>query len=212
MSRVVLALELIAAVAVALAVHGGTQAFVADRLGDPSARRWGRRTLDPRRGYDRFGSVVLPALGILLAVAGTYAAPVFAYSTAVPLDEARLGWRRSVVAILSGPVAMLALAAGGGLVVRAAGVATTVGAAAAILVWIVASMAVIQCMPIPGLDGARALRWALPPRAAATFEELGQYLPISLIVLFFVLGGTFLRIVGGLTSLVCDAFAGPGIC
>jgi Zn-dependent protease len=130
----------------------------------------------------------------------------------MPLDESRLGWRRSVASLLAGPLADVVLAAVAGAGVRAFGTVSTVGRAAAVVVWVAASMAVIQCMPVPGLDGARALRWALPPRAAATYADLDQYLPLFLIVLFFVLGGTFLGIVGNLTSALCSALAGPGVC
>ena len=212
MNRVLLAVELVVAVVAALSVHGWAQAFVAGRFGDPSPARWGRRTLDPRRGLDRFGTLVLPGLGILLAVSGTASAPVFAYGAPMPLDESRLGWRRSVASLLAGPLADVVLAAVAGAGVRAFGTVSTVGRAAAVVVWVAASMAVIQCMPVPGLDGARALRWALPPRAAATYADLDQYLPLFLIVLFFVLGGTFLGIVGNLTSALCSALAGPGVC
>lgn len=212
MNRFLLAVELIVAVAVALAVHEVARAFVAARLGDPWVRRSGRVSLDLRRGLDRFGTLLLPGLGVLLAVTGIGSIPVFAYATPLPVDEGRLGTRGTVLVAVAGPAADLALAAVAGAVVRATGVASTVGAAAAVAVWVSASMAVVQCMPIPGLDGSRVVRRFLPGNAAAAYGNLDQYLPLFLILLFFVLGGTFLGIVGGLTSAVCGVVAGSGIC
>lgn len=212
MNRFLFGIELVAAVALALAVHEVARAFVAIRLGDPWARRSGRLSLDLRRGLDRFGTLLLPGLGVLLAVAGVGSIPVFAYAAPLSVDEGRLGTRGTVLVALAGPVADLALAGLAGALVRAVGVTTTVGAGAAVLVWVAASMAVVQCMPIPGLDGARVVRRFLPANAAAAYGNLDQYLPLFLILLFFVFGGTFLGIVGGLVSAVCGVVAGSGIC
>ena len=44
----------------ALVLHEFAHAWAADRLGDPSPRRWGRLTLDPRPLIDPFGSLILP--------------------------------------------------------------------------------------------------------------------------------------------------------
>jgi Zn-dependent protease len=63
-------------------------------------------------------------------------------------------------------------------------------------------------MPIPGLDGARLLSRVLPPRAAAVYRNLDQYLVLFTLVIFFVLAGPMLAIVNGLTNIVCRAVAG----
>ena len=55
----------------------------------------------------------------------------------------------------------------------------------------------------------RALRDWLIQRVTAVVMALYT---LFLIVLFFVLGGTFLGIVGNLTSALCSALAGPGVC
>lgn len=212
MSRIVLAVELAVSVALCLAVHGSAQALVADRLGDPTGRRWGRISLDPRRGIDRFGTLLLPGLGILLVAAGYGSAPVFAYATSVPLDEARLGRGRTALALGAGPISVLALGAAAGTLLRGGDLAGELTRAAAVLVWVASTMAVMHCLPIPGLDASRLLRWALPPRAASVYAELDAYLPLFLIVLFFVVGGTFLGIVSRLTSPVCELLSGRAIC
>ena len=44
----------------ALVLHEYAHAFVAVRLGDPTAKRWGRLTLNPKPLIDPFGSLILP--------------------------------------------------------------------------------------------------------------------------------------------------------
>ncbi|MGZ8636050.1 MAG: site-2 protease family protein, partial [Actinomycetota bacterium] len=56
-------------IVLALVLHEYAHAFVADRLGDPTPRRWGRLTLNPKPLVDPFGSVILPALALILIAA-----------------------------------------------------------------------------------------------------------------------------------------------
>ena len=75
----------------ALVLHEYAHAFVAVRLGDPTPKRWGRLTLNPRPLIDPFGSLILPALAlILIAARGQLLLPVFAYAKPMPLDPSYL--------------------------------------------------------------------------------------------------------------------------
>ena len=65
----------------AVIFHEVAHGVVALRLGDDTARRAGRLTLNPLPHIDPFGTVMLPAL---LAFAG---APVFGYARPVPVDH-----------------------------------------------------------------------------------------------------------------------------
>ena len=67
---------------------------------------------------------------------------------------------------------------------------------------------VFHLMPIPGLDGAHLLARVLPPRARHTYENLGEYLPLFVLLVFFLLAGPLLGIVQGLSNLVCRVVAG----
>src|ERR671911_1724359 len=79
----------------ALVLHEYAHAFVAVRLGDPTPRRWGRLTFDPRPLIDPFGSVILPILGlILIAARGAFLLPIFAYAKPLPLDASYLRRQR----------------------------------------------------------------------------------------------------------------------
>src|SRR5918993_3545301 len=79
----------------ALVLHEYAHAFVAVRLGDPTPRRWGRLTFNPRPLIDPFGSVILPILGlILIAARGAFLLPIFAYAKPLPLDASYLRRQR----------------------------------------------------------------------------------------------------------------------
>lgn len=213
-ASLIFAVELAVSIFVALVLHEFAHAFIADRLGDPSPRRWGRLGLDPRRMLDPFGSMLLPGIGVVLAASGSAGLiPVFAYAKALPFDPSALRDRRRgpVLVWLAGPVMNLALAGLAGVVLRTGAGGSLEDAAIAFL-WVNATMAVVQILPIPGLDGSRLLvRW-LPPRPAEVFSGLDPYLPLVILVVFFVLSGPFLGVVRALTSAVCGIAAGPGVC
>ena len=61
-----------------LVLHEYAHAVAADKLGDPTPRRWGRLTLNPKSLIDPFGSIILPGLSLLLVAAGPAANLVLA--------------------------------------------------------------------------------------------------------------------------------------
>src|SRR6185503_3523963 len=83
-----LALYVAIALVPALVLHEYAHAFVATRLGDPTPKRWGRLTLNPRPLIDPFGSLILPALSLILIATGNglLTIPIFAYAKPLPID------------------------------------------------------------------------------------------------------------------------------
>ena len=63
----------------ALVLHEVAHGYAAYKLGDPTAKRSGRLSLNPLKHIDPFGTVLLP---LLLMLAG---GPVFAYAKPVPV-------------------------------------------------------------------------------------------------------------------------------
>lgn len=200
---------------VAFTVHEVASAGAAAALGDPSPARWGRRSLDPRRHADPFGTILLPLIGVGLAATGA-AFPVFAYGRAMPSDPRayREPRRGAVLVAIAGPAAQLLVAAIAGLLVRwAIAMDSRVLAEGAVaLLWVAATMAILHLMPIPGLDGSRIVESFLPPRAAELYRGLDGYLPLFLLAILFVFPGPVLGIAERLTALLCGAFAGAPVC
>ncbi|MEW6059441.1 MAG: site-2 protease family protein [Actinomycetota bacterium] len=210
MEHVKFALYLLVALVPSLTLHEYAHALLADKLGDPSPRRWGRLTLNPRPLVDPFGSVILPGLILVLVASGASSLlPVFAYARPMPLDPSYLRnpARDQVLVWLSGPSANLGLAAAAGIVLR---VGVTGEAADFAYAWLVVNtfMFVFQLMPVPGLDGAKILARYLPPRPREVYSNLDQYLVLFMLVIFFLLAAPLLSIVDALASRVCSVLAG----
>jgi Zn-dependent protease len=188
------------------------RAVVASRLGDPTPRLWGRRSLNPRSWFDPFGSGLLPGLIIALwAAAGTFLPPPFAYAKPAPIDPNyfRHRTRDSVLSALAGPAANLVLAAVAGAVLRGLSIGS-VELALAVNAFMFTNLclAIFHLLPIPGLDGARIVALALPPRPAEVYRNADQYLPLIILVVLFVFAGPVNSLVYSLVDGLCRAFSG----
>lgn len=209
------ALYLGIAVIPSLVLHEYGHAFVATRLGDPTPKRWGRLTFNPKPLIDPFGSLILPGLVLILVASGNGLAvlPIFAYAKPMPLDPSYLRNRTSgpTWIVLGGLGASLVLATVAGLAMRLGLTGEALLFAYAVLL-VNVFMFVIQLMPVPGLDGARLLMRVLPPKPREVFANLEQYLVLFILVLFFVLAGPFRAIIEALAGAVCGILAGSDIC
>jgi Zn-dependent protease len=207
------ALYLLVALVPSLVLHEYGHAVAADRLGDPSPRRWGRLTLDPRALIDPFGSVILPGLILILVASGQGLLPIFAYAKPMPHDPTYLGnpKRDSLIVVLAGLGANLALAAVAGIALR---VGVSGEAGRFVYAWLVVNvfMFVFQLMPVPGLDGAKLLARVLPPKPREVYVNLDQYLVLFMLVIFFLLAAPLLSIVRALASSVCTLLTGANVC
>jgi Zn-dependent protease len=193
-----------------LVLHEYAHAFAADKLGDPTPRRWGRLTLHPKPLIDPFGSVILPGLFLLLVAAGQgFVLPIFAYAKPMPLDPTYLRNRKrdSLIVVLAGPAANLALAAVAGAVIRT-GLRGEVGLLVLAFLYVNVFMFVFQFMPVPGLDGAKLLARVLPPHPREVYVSLDQYLVLFMLVIFFLLAGPLLGIVRSLADVLFSLLAG----
>lgn len=204
------ALYLLIALVPSFVLHEWAHAVVAERLGDLTPRRFGRRTLNPVPHIDRFGSGVLPVLLTLMAAVG-YGVVPFAYGKPMPYNPAamRRPGRDVVLVNLAGPGINLVLAAAAGLAVRT----VTCGETALFLIAALAVnafMAVFTLLPIPGLDGSRIMARFLQGHARDVYTRMDEYLPLFVLLIFFLLGPFVLGIVGAFTDALFSLFAGGG--
>ncbi len=214
MGNLKFALFLLFALAPGLVLHEYAHARVADRLGDPTPRRWGRLTLNPKPLVDPFGTLILPGLILVLIASGApFVPPLFAYAKPMPLDPSYLrNPDRDTTAIsIAGPAVNLAIAGLAGLVLRA-GLTGDVRLLASAFLFANLYLFVFNFMPVPGLDGARILARFLPPRAREIYTGADQYLVLFILVIFFLLGGPLLSIVNALVSGSCGLLAGASNC
>lgn len=207
-------LRITAYIAVALLVgmiaREYVRAWVASKLGDPTPRLWGRLTLNPRSWFEPFGSGLLPALILLLwAAASTFLPPPMAYAKPAPVDPnyLRRQPRDSLLVGFAGPVANIVLGAIAGAISRGTG-ATEIGIFLVVFQLANLTLAIFHLLPIPGLDGARLVALALPPRARETYRNLDQYLPLFVLLALFFLAGPVQQIVYSLVNALCGVFSG----
>ncbi len=200
------------ALLVGLVLHEYGHAWMADRLGDQTPRRFGRLTLNPRPLVDPLGTIILPVFLLLLAAAGGAAVP-FAYAKPMPLNPMALRRPNSdmVRITLAGPAANLIVAAAAGIGLRLLGSPNPSSDVFQFLfAFLLANlfMGVFQLMPIPGLDGAKLLARYLHGRAKEVYESMDQYLPLFMLLVFFIILAPVVGFVNIFTRALCKAFAG----
>lgn len=202
-----LAAYMLVSLFIGMSLREYVRARAAAALGDPTPRLWGRITLRPKPWFDPFGSGFIGAMVALLWTVQAFMMPA-AYAKPAPIDTnyLRRHPRDVVLVSLAGPVASLALAVLGGIVIRA-GVGGQVGLAILTFVFTNVSLMVFHLLPIPGLDGGRLLALLLPPHAREVFRNADRYLALIVLVVLFLF--TFLLGVARLLAgAVCDALSG----
>jgi Zn-dependent protease len=180
-----------------LSVHEWAHAWSAWKLGDDTASRVGRMTLNPLAHIDPLGTLILPLLGI-----------PFGWAKPVPVDPTR--FRRSIsMGAGMAITASATLAMGPALAVLTAigiGLSSRFGVGADGLVpemlWGLLAMnvglAVFNLIPLPPLDGSRIVAWLMPYGPREQWHALERLAPF-LLILIFSFGG---RLVSGPVNLL----------
>jgi Zn-dependent protease len=175
----------------AIVIHEVAHGFVANRLGDPTARSQGRLSLNPLKHVDPFGTVLLP---LLLMIAG---GPVFGYAKPVPYNPGYFKDIRKgeLMTGLAGPAANLIM----GFIGAAGGFAAMMfyRSAPDILYWVYQICYVFtminfclmffNLLPIPPLDGSSIIAVFLNDRQLSQYYRIQRYaLPLLMILLIAV--------------------------
>jgi Zn-dependent protease len=195
-------------VLLAITMHEAAHGWVADRLGDHTARMLGRVTLNPLRHIDPLGTVLLP-LG-MYALTGF----LFGWAKPVPVNPRNLAHPRRDMAIVAvaGPLSNLAMAVLWSLV-------TVLGAwlhpvsewVSGPLIYMGAAGVLINCvllvlnmLPLPPLDGGRVLVGLLPLSLARVVSRVEPYGLVILVALLMtgILGRLAFPFVIGLVQLL----------
>ena len=172
-------------------LHEYAHGWMANQLGDPTAKYAGRLTLNPKVHIDRWGTILMPAL-LFLLTGGRF---MFAYAKPVPYNPYNLRNQRWGPAWVgaAGPLANISLALVFGLALRF--LPSTLGiisgsfllnfmSIASSIVFTNLMLAVFNLVPIPPLDGSKVLFSFLPyhlQNLRKSLERWGFF-----IVLFFI--------------------------
>jgi Zn-dependent protease len=178
-----------------LSVHEAAHAWAANQLGDPTARRLGRLTLNPVAHVDLIGTVVFPLVAISTGL------PLIGWAKPVPVDFRHLRSPRADFAAIAaaGPASNVALAVLGGAVYVAMDGQSAfmdgslVAGALRYFVLLNVLLAVFNLIPIPPLDGGNVLMGILPASSAALVDRVR---PFGFLLLYA------LMLSGGLSAIM----------
>jgi Zn-dependent protease len=164
-----------------LTVHEMAHAYAADRLGDSTARRLGRVSLNPMVHADPIGTILFPLMASIFHV------PLIGWAKPVPVSARNLRQPRRdfMIVAAAGPASNLALAIAAAIMLRllvvspmtlgevnvSVPLATLLSAAIQINVL----LAIFNLLPIPPLDGGNVLAGLLPIPLVRPFNRIRPY-------------------------------------
>jgi len=167
----------------ALVFHEFSHGWVANKLGDPTAKHQGRLTLNPLAHLDPFGSMMILFVG-------------FGWAKPVPVDSRYLANPRTdmMKIAFAGPASNLLLAFIGGMLIRVTGYMGPLTSMLIIFTQINISLAVFNMIPIPPLDGSQIFSGIMLQRNPQLVMKLQMYGPQILLglILFGMLTGVSL--------------------
>jgi len=192
----------------ALTVHECSHAWVAYRLGDPTAKMLGRVTLNPLKHLDPIGTLMLFFSGL------------FGWARPVPVNPRNFRHigRDMMWVSLAGPLSNLALAAVSAVIykiflITGASFAQTMPGVFRPLfimvqfsILINISLAVFNMVPVPPLDGSKVITYLLPPAKAFAYTKIEPYGFMILLVL--IMSGAIHRFVSPIVFLMANILTG----
>jgi Zn-dependent protease len=179
----------------AISVHESAHAWMANRLGDPTAKMMGRISLNPLVHIDLFGTILLPAMLIILGF------PPFGYAKPTPVDNRNFKnlVRDDILTAVAGPVsnfltalisviclALVLHGSSGGIspFFRGTDVAGPLAKMFELAILINVILAVFNLIPLPPLDGSHVIRHFLSYDTLKVYDRVGYF---GLVIVMFVL-------------------------
>ena len=195
----------------AITLHEVAHGYVARHLGDNTAAAQGRLSLNPIKHIDPIGTLLVPALLLLL---GGF---LFGWAKAVPVNYRNLKNPKRDMAIVAvaGPAVNLVMALGWALLLKIAlGQDVSAGLWLGVAQMSIAGISinlvlmVLNLLPMPPLDGGRVAVGLLPMKPAIALAKLEPYGLVILIVLMAtgILGKILGPLVGISQTLILGLF------
>jgi Zn-dependent protease len=190
-------------------MHEIGHAYMADLRGDDTARRLGRITLNPIPHLDLFGSLIFPAM--LLLMNSHF---LFAWAKPVPFNPSKLKNPRRDIPLIAfaGPFVHILLIIASFIFLKLSLVFSqfTMGFTQSIIEFLYIMISVnmvlfiFNLLPIPPLDGSKIISYFLPQDMAAKYMSMNQYIGFIILMIFVSTGffGYILNFFTRWTSLI----------
>ncbi len=175
---------------ISVILHEVSHGYMAERLGDPTARLLGRLTLNPIPHIDPIGSILLP---LLFVISGSPV--VFGWAKPVPYDPRNIrgtAWKErygGAIVAAAGPLVNILLAIIFGIMIRMGIFDVAMTQFSYVIVIVNISLAVFNLIPIPPLDGHHILAALLPNSLRQKYMTLSRYSFVLMFIVAFVLWG-----------------------
>ena len=176
-------------VVLAITLHEAAHAWLASRLGDPTARLQGRVSANPFRHVDPVGTLLVPALILLSSKLLGASGLLFGWAKPVPVDASAFRSPRRDLGLVAaaGPGANILMALAWAMIFKLCLVFEVdiefllLMAQAGILCNL--GLAALNLIPLPPLDGGRIIASFLPLKAALLWYRLERYGLLIVLVL-----------------------------
>jgi len=195
----------------AITVHEVAHGYIANKLGDPTAKILGRLTLNPGKHIDLIGTIIIPALTVY------FGGFIFGWAKPVPITWRNLKHPRRDMALVAfaGPLANLLMAvmwallakAGDALQLQQITPGIALEAMGKIGIYANCMLFVLNLLPLQPLDGGRIVSSLLPGKLRYYFDKLEPYgflIILALLatnVLMMILGLPLSFLVSGIHQL-----------
>ncbi len=197
---------------VSVILHEVAHGYMANWLGDPTARLQGRLTLNPISHIDPVGTILLPLL-MWIGQGLSHTPILIGYAKPVPYNPYNLSGKYDELLVAgAGPATNIFLALLFGLAIRLiGGPETPLIDAFAMIVIINMLLALFNLIPIPPLDGSKVLSGILPgglgrayDQFRYSFERLGVLSGtlLILIIFYYLLAPIFFKLLASLFQLL----------
>jgi len=155
----------------AFTIHEFMHAYVADKMGDDTPRRTGRLTLNPLAHLDPLGTIFLFLAG-------------FGWGKPVIINPRNFSNPKmdQLTVSLAGPMSNFTLAVMAGLVLRFASVPAVVQEILVMIVFFNLVLMIFNLLPIPPLDGSKALALVMSEENYFKFQQYGIFILFGLIL------------------------------
>ncbi len=170
-------------------IHEYMHGWMADYLGDPTAKNAGRLTLNPLSHIDLFGSIIVPFF--LIASGSNF---VLGWAKPVPYNPNNLRDKKygNAKVALAGPMGNFIVAVVFALIFRLAPLSLQMQMFVQIIIYINLLLMIFNLVPIPPMDGSKIVLDFLPYHLKIKYLKLEQY-GMFLVLLFVMFGFAFIQ-------------------